>query len=421
MLDLKLVRDNPEAVRDGLRRRGTDPALVDAVLEADRARRELVQSVERLRAEQNRVSAEIPKLSGEEKTRRITEMREVSSRLKGLEPDLKAADDTLRNALLRLPNLPHPSVPAGVDPADNIVLRTWGHRPEFDFEPRDHVELGKRLGILDLERGAKVSGSRFYYLRGAGVLLEQALIRFALDAVLEAGFTPVQTPFLVRPEVLMGAYGGAELDTQQVYRIEGEDLVLIGTSEQSLAGLYKDETLDEKATPLRLAGLSWCFRREAGSYGKDIRGVFRVHQFDKIEMFSYTMPEGSWDEHEFLVGVEERVLQRLALHHRVILLCGGEAATASAKTYDLETWFPGRGGYAETHSCSNCTDFQARRLGIRVRSGGASVYAHLLNGTAIATPRAWIAVIENYQQKDGSVRVPDALVPYMNGLKEIRA
>jgi len=421
MLDLKLVRDNPEAVRDGLRRRGTDPALVDAVLEADRARRELVQNVERLRAEQNRVSAEIPKLSGEEKTRRITEMREVSSRLKGLEPDLKAADDTLRNALLRLPNLPHPSVPAGVDPADNIVLRTWGHRPEFDFEPRDHVELGTRLGILDLERGAKVSGSRFYYLRGAGVLLEQALIRFALDAVLEAGFTPVQTPFLVRPEVLMGAYGGAELDTQQVYRIEGEDLALIGTSEQSLAGLYKDETLDEKATPLRLAGLSWCFRREAGSYGKDIRGVFRVHQFDKIEMFSYTTPEGSWDEHEFLVGVEERVLQRLALHHRVILLCGGEAATASAKTYDLETWFPGRGGYAETHSCSNCTDFQARRLGIRVRSGGASVYAHLLNGTAIATPRAWIAVIENYQQKDGSVRVPDALVPYMNGLEEIRA
>src|SRR3990172_2007733 len=370
MLDLKLVRDNPEAVRDGLRRRGTDPALVDAVLEADRARRELVQNVERLRAEQNRVSAEIPKLSGEEKTRRITEMREVSSRLKGLEPDLKAADDTLRNALLRLPNLPHPSVPAGVDPADNIVLRTWGHRPEFDFEPRDHVELGKRLGILDLERGAKVSCSRFYYLRGAGVLLEQALIRFALDAVLEAGFTPVQTPFLVRPEVLMGAYGGAELDTQQVYRIEGEDLALIGTSEQSLAGLYKDETLDEKATPLRLAGLSWCFRREAGSYGKDIRGVFRVHQFDKIEMFSYTTPEGSWDEHEFLVGVEERVLQRLALHHRVILLCGGEAATASAKTYDLETWFPGRGGDAETHSCSNSPDFQARRLSIRVRSGG---------------------------------------------------
>src|SRR3972149_4933596 len=421
MLDLKFVRDNPDVVREGLGRRGADPALVDRVIEADRRRRDFVKDVERLRAEQNRVSAEIPKLSGEEKTRRIVQMREVSTRLKGLEPDLRTAEEALHAALLRLPNLLHPSVPAGVDPANNIVLRTWGQRPEFDFEPRDHVDLGTKLGILDMERGAKVSGSRFYYIRGAGVLLEQALIRFALDILLEAGFTPVQTPFLVRPEVLMGAYGGADLDTQQVYRIEGEDLVLIGTSEQSLAGLYKDETLDEKATPLRLAGLSWCFRREAGSYGKDIRGGFCVHQVDKIEKFSYTTPEASWDEHEFLVGIEERVLQRLGLHHRVVLLCGGESAAASAKTYDLETWFPGRGGYAETHSCSNCTDFQARRLGIRVRSGGASVYAHLLNGTAVATPRMWIAVVENYQQKDGRVRVPDALVPYMNGLEEIRA
>ena len=421
MLDLKLVRDNPDAVREGLRKRGAEPTLVDRVLEADRRRRDFVQDVERLRAEQNRVSAEIPKLSGEEKTRRIAAMREVSSRLKGLEPDLRTAEEALHTALLRLPNLPHSSVPAGVDPADNIVVRTWGQRPEFDFPPRDHLDLGASLGILDVERGAKVSGSRFYYVRGAGVLLEQALIRFALDSLLEAGFTPVQTPFLVRPEVLMGAYGGADLDTQQVYRIEGEDLVLIGTSEQSLAGLYKDETLDEKATPLRLAGLSWCFRREAGSYGKDIRGVFRVHQFDKIEMFSYTTPDASWDEHEYLLGIEERILQRLGLHHRVMLLCGGEAATPSAKTYDIETWFPGRGGYAETHSCSNCTDFQARRLGIRVRRGSSSVYAHLLNGTAVATPRMWIAVVENYQQKDGSVRVPGALVPYMNGLKEIRA
>lgn len=421
MLDLKLVRDNPDVVRDGLRRRGANPVLVDGVLDADRRRRELVQAVESLRAEQNRASGEVPKLSGEEKTRRIAEMREVSARLKRLEPELRGAEEILQTALLRLPNLPHPSVPAGTDPAHNVVVRTWGAPPTFDFEPRDHVDLGTSLGILDLERAAKVAGSRFYYLRGAGVLLEQALMRLALDVVLDAGFTPVQTPFLIRPEVLMGAYGGAELDTQQVYKVDGEDLVLIGTSEQSLAGLYKDETLEEKATPLRLAGLSWCFRREAGSYGKDTRGVFRVHQFDKVEMFSYTTPAASWDEHEYLVNVEERVLQRLGLHYRVVLLCGGEASTASAKTYDLETWFPGRGGYAETHSCSNCTDFQARRLGVRVRTGGATVVAHLLNGTAIATPRAWIAVVENYQQKDGSVRVPEALVPYLNGLKEIRA
>ena len=420
MLDLKLIRDNPDMVRAGLRRRGADPTLVDRALEADRRRRELVQEVERLRAEQNRVSVEIPKLSGEGKQARIGEMREVAARIKGLEPDLKVAEEALAAILLLFPNLPHESVPAGADASANVVLRTWGTAPQFGFKPRDHADLGTQLRILDIERGAKVAGSRFYYLRGAGVLLEQALMRFALDLVLAEGFTPVQTPFLVRPEVMLGAYGGAEIDAQQIYRIEGEELVLIGTSEQSLAGLYKDETLDEKLLPIRLAGLSWCFRREAGTYGKDTRGVFRVHQFDKVEMFSFTAPEVSWDEHEFLLGLEERLLQRLGLHHRVVLLCGGEAATASAKTYDIETWMPGRGGFAETTSCSNCTDFQTRRLAIRIRRSSGAVYAHTLNGTAVATPRAWIAVLENYQQADGSVRVPDALVPYMNGMKEIK-
>lgn len=420
MLDLKLIRDNPDMVRAGLRKRGADPGLVDRALEADRRRRELVQEVERLRAEQNRVSAEIPKLSGEGKQARIAEMREVASRIKSLEPDLKVAEDALNAILLLFPNLPHESVPAGVDPSANVVVRTWGTAPQFAFKPRDHTELGTLLRILDIERGAKVSGSRFFYLRGAGVLLEQALVRFALDLLLGEGFTPMQTPFLVRPEVMLGAYGGAEIDTQQVYRIEGEELVLIGTSEQSLAGLYKDETLDEKQLPIRLAGLSWCFRREAGTYGKDTRGVFRVHQFDKVEMFSFAAPEASWDEHEFLLSLEERLLQRLGLHHRVVLLCGGEAATPSAKTYDIETWMPGRGGFAETTSCSNCTDFQTRRLAIRIRRPGGTVYAHTLNGTAVATPRAWIAVLENYQQADGSVRIPDALVPYMNGMKEIK-
>jgi seryl-tRNA synthetase len=419
MLDLKLIRDNPDLVRAGLRKRGADPVLVDRVLDADRKRRELVAEVERLRAEQNRVSAEIPKLADRSRQARIAEMREVAAKIKALEPDLAAAEETRDGILLLFPNLPHDSVPGG-DASANVVLRTWGSPPAFGFTPKDHVELGAQLRILDIERGAKVSGSRFFYLRGAGVLLEQALIRFALDVLLAAGFTPMQTPFLIRPEVMLVAYGGSEIDTQQVYRIEGEELVLIGTSEQSLAGLYKDETLEEKLLPMRLAGISWCFRREAGTYGKDTRGVFRVHQFDKVEMFSFTAPEASWDEHEFLLGLEEALLQRLGLHHRVVLLAGGDAATPSAKTYDLETWMPGRGGFAETTSCSNCTDFQARRLGIRVRRPAGPVYAHTLNGTAIATPRAWIAVLENYQRSDGSVRVPDALVPYMNGMKEIR-
>lgn len=419
MLDLKLIRDNPDAVRAGLRKKQHDAVLVDRVLAADRRWRELVQEVERLRAEQNRASGEIPKLTGQERDHRIAQMREVSARLKTLEPDLKTSEDELTRALLALPNLPHDSVPPGEDAAGNVPLRTWGQPPRFGFQPFDHLELGTRLGILDMERGAKVAGSRFYYLRGAGVLLEQALMRFGLDLLVAEGFTPVVTPFLMRPEVIMGAYGGAELDTQQIYRIEGEDLALIGTSEQSMAGMYKDETFDEAKLPLRLAGISWCFRREAGSYGKDVRGIFRVHQFDKLEMFSFTAPEASWEEHEYLVSLEGRFLQRLGLHHRVVLLCGGDTGLPSAKTYDVETWMPGRGAFAETHSCSNCTDFQARRLGIRVRRAKGTTYAHTLNGTAVATSRALIAVLENYQHEDGSVRVPEALVPYMNGMTQI--
>jgi len=420
MLDLKLIRDNPDLVRAGLRKKNADPGLVDRVLEIDRRRRDLIQHVEALRAEQNQASAGIPRLSGEERIRRITAMRELSERLKTLEPDLKAIEDDLQRALLLLPNLPHATVPAGKDASENVPVRSWGQKPEFAFPPLDHLDLGTRLGIIDMERGAKVAGSRFYYLTGPGVLLEQALMRFGLDLLVAEGFTPVVTPFLVRPEIITGAWGGAELDTQQVYRIEGEELALIGTSEQSLAGMHQDETLDEGSLPRRLAGISWNFRREAGSYGRDVRGLYRVHQFDKLEMFSYAVPERSWDEHEYLVSLEERYLQRLGLHHRVVAICGGDTSAPSAKTYDVETWMPGRGEFGETQSCSNCTDFQARRLGIRVRRARGTDYVHTLNGTLVATSRALIAVLENYQQKDGSVRVPEALVPYMNGMKEIR-
>jgi seryl-tRNA synthetase len=420
MLDLKLIRDNPDLVREGVRRKQRDPALVDRVLAADARRRSLLAEVERLRAAHRRASAEVTRLAGEERERRVADLRQMADRLKALLPDLRAAEDALRQALLALPNLPHDSVPPGRDASENVVVRSWGEPPRFDFPPLDHVALGTRLGILDLDRGSKVAGSRFYYLRGAGVLLEQALVGLGLDLLLEEGFEPVITPFLIRPDILLGAYGGAELDTQQIYRIAGEDLVLIGTSEQSVAGMYADETLDEGMLPLRVAGVSWCFRREAGSYGRDVRGLYRVHQFDKLEMFSFTTPEQSWDEHEYLVSLEERFLQRLGLPYRVVALCAGDTGAPSAKTYDVETWMPGRGEYGETHSCSNCTDFQARRLGIRVRRrGGGVVFAHTLNGTLVATSRALIAVLENYQQRDGTVRVPDALVPYMRGLRVI--
>jgi seryl-tRNA synthetase len=419
MFDLKLIRDDPEFIKAGLRKKQRDPALVDAILEIDRRRRELLQEVERLRAEQNRASAEIPKLPEPRRSDRIGRMREVSTSLKELEPVLKEVSEELNRALLDLPNLPHESVPPGNDERENVPLRYWGDPPQFAFQPLDHLELGTRLGIIDMERAAKVSGARFYYLRGAGVLLEQALLRFGLDLLVGEGFTPVITPFAVRPEIITGAWGGADLDTQQVYRLEGESLALIGTSEQPLAGMYSEETFTEAQLPMRLAGISWNFRREAGSYGRDVRGLYRVHQFDKLEMFSFTLPEASWNEHEYLVSLEERILQVLGLPHRVVAICGGDTSAPSAKTYDLETWMPGRNAYGETQSCSNCTDFQARRLGIRVRRGKGTEYVHTLNGTAIATSRALIAVLENYQQADGSVWVPDVLVPYMSGMTVI--
>jgi seryl-tRNA synthetase len=420
MMDLKLIRENPELVRAGLRKKGRDPGLVDIVLDIDRRRREQLGEVERLRAEQNRASGEIAALHGVDKTARISQMREVSARLKTLEPVLKEVEDELTRALLDIPNLPHESVPPGSDERENVPLRYWGEPPQFGFQPLDHLELGTRLGIIDMERAAKVSGARFYFLRGAGVLLEQALLRFGLDLLVGEGFTPIITPFAVRPEIITGAWGGADLDVQQVYRLEGESLALIGTSEQPLAGMYGDETFDESQLPMRLAGISWNFRREAGSYGRDVRGLYRVHQFDKLEMFSFTLPEASWDEHEYLVSLEERILQHLGLPHRVVAICGGDTSAPSAKTYDLETWMPGRNAYGETQSCSNCTDFQARRLRIRVRRSRGSEYVHTLNGTAIATSRALVAVLENYQQADGTVRVPEALVSYMNGMTVIR-
>lgn len=412
MIDLRQLREDPDRFRQALRRRGRDPGLVDRALELDRAWREGLREVERLRAEQNRANQEVARLQGDARERRIAEVRELVARLRALEPEVRARREALDQVLLEFPNPPHATVPDGSGEADNVVLRSWGEPRAFDFPPLDHVELGRRLGILDFERAAKVSGARFYYLLGEGALLEMALVRFALDRLLAHGFVPVLPPVLVRPDVITGAWGGVAFDPQQTYRVSDDDLALVGTSEQSLAGLYRDEVLDAERLPIRLAGVSWCFRREAGAHGREARGLYRVHQFDKVEMFSYVHPDRSWDEHEFLVGVEEELLQALRIPYRVVLLCAGDLGTASAKTYDLEAWMPGRDAYGEVTSCSNTTDFQARRLEIRFRERGRTDYVHTLNGTAVATSRMLIAVLENYQEPDGGVRVPDALVPY---------
>ncbi|MDR7413353.1 MAG: serine--tRNA ligase [Armatimonadota bacterium] len=412
MVDLRSLREDPQTFRQALRRRGRDPSLVDQALELDRSWREALQEVERLRAQQNRASEEVARLAPEARGQKIAEVRELAARLRELEPEVRRRREELERILLLFPNTPHPTVPDGVGEQDNVVVRTWGTPPRFDFEPKDHVELGLRLGILDFERAAKVSGSRFYYLLGKGALLEMALVRYALDRLLAHGFVPVIPPVLVRPEIITGAWGGATFDPQQTYRVAEDDLALIGTSEQSLAGFYRDEVLDAQRLPVRFAGISWCFRREAGAHGRETRGLYRVHQFDKVEMFSFAHPERSWEEHEFLVSVEEEILQGLGIPYRVVLLCAGDLGTASAKTYDLEAWMPGRGAYGEVTSCSNTTDFQARRLNVRFRERGRTEFVHTLNGTALATSRVLIALLENYQQPDGSVRIPEALVPY---------
>lgn len=423
MLDLKQIRDDPDRFKAGLRTRGRDPQAIDAVLGADLERRRLLGEIEKRRAQRNQASAEIPRLDGADRETRIAEMRALSAGLKELEPALEHVEKQLDGLMRALPNQPDDAVPEGADASGNVVVRTWGNLPIFDFTPVDHVELGIRLGILDFERGARASGSRFFYLRGDGVLLEMALTRLALDLLArEGGFTVLGTPMLVRTGVITGAWGGGALDAQQTYKIEGEDLALIGTSEQSLAAYHMDETLEAASLPLRYAGVSWCFRREAGSYGRDIRGLYRVHQFFKVEMFSYARPDLSTHEHEYLVGLEERFVQALGLPYRAVLLCGGDLGQAMQKTYDLETWMPGRGDYGETHSCSNAGDFQARRLGIRFRGGprGSAEFAHTLNGTLVATGRAMIAILENGQRADGSVRLPDVLAPYMGGRTELR-
>jgi seryl-tRNA synthetase len=411
MLDLKGIRDDPDRFRPGLARRGVTSEL-DRVLELDREQRALKARIEDLRAEQNRRSREIGRAAPEDREALLREAERVSGEIKEMEPHLARLSDELDALLIRLPNLPHESVPEGKDDEDNVVEREVGKRPQFEFEPRDHVTLGEALGMLDLERAARTSGSRFVYLMGTGVFLEWALVRFAMDLLAPRGFTPVIPPVLVREEAMYGT-GFLPTDEAQIYVTREDDLYLAGTSEVPLASLHQDEILDADALPIRYAGFSTCFRREAGTYGKDTRGMFRVHQFDKVEMFSFTTEDASWDEHAFLVSIEEQILQALGLPYRVVNVCMGELGAPAAKKLDLEAWLPGQGKYRELTSCSNCTDYQARRLGVRVRGESGNRPAHTLNGTAVAIPRTIIAILENHQREDGSVEMPRALRPYL--------
>jgi seryl-tRNA synthetase len=412
MLDIKAIREDPEPFRAGLARRNLGDA-VDDLLAADGRRRALQVQADELRAAQNKASKAIGGARGDQKQALITEVAAVSAQLKELEPPPAAAEAELNRLLAATPNVPHPSAPDGFTDDDAVEVRRHLEPPSFDFTPRDHAELGELLGVLDTERGARTSGSRFVYLLGDLVFVQFALMRHAMDILADKGFTAVIPPVLVREEAMYGT-GFLPSDSVNIYKTDEDELYLVGTAEVPLAGLHMGEILEEDRLPARYAGYSTCFRREAGTYGKDLGGMFRVHQFDKVEMFSFTTPEASWDEHEYLVSVEEEIIGNLEVPYRVVNIAAGDLGGSAAKKYDIEAWLPGQDRYRELTSCSNTTDYQARRLQTRVRRPDGSLETlHTLNGTATAMGRTLIALLENHQRSDGSVVLPAKLHPYL--------
>ena len=427
VIDVSLLRTDPEGLAAALSRRNS---IIDVSRFAalDRRSRLARAQAEEVRAAQKRTGKEIASLQGEEKAGAIAAAARLAEEYRGALAGADALDAAFDEVWRTVPNPPHASVPAGGGEADNVEIKRWGEIPSFPFPVRDHVELGEALGLIDTERGAKVSGARFAYLRGPAALLEFALVQFALNRLAGAGFSPTVTPVMVREEALYGTgfFPGAR---EQVYAVgsserggepvEPDGLYLVGTAEVPLAAQHTDEILDGAALPLRYAGFSTCFRREAGTYGKDTRGIFRVHQFDKVEMFSFCHPDRSWEEHDYLLSREEDLLQALGLPYRVVNVCTGDLGDSAAKKYDIEAWLPGQQAFREITSCSNTTDFQARRLRIRFRDAdGSARLVHTLNGTGVAVGRTLIAIIENYQQADGSVVIPEVLRPAV-GLERI--
>lgn len=418
MIDPQLLRENPQALKDSQIARGANPDLVDRAVAAESARRAAIAEFEQLRAEQNKFSKEVGRASKEERPALLEQVQELAAAVKSADQSAQQAEAAYLEQVGAIDNLVIDGVPAGGED-DFVVLKEVGKRPEFDFEPQDHVALGESLGIIDIARGAKVSGSRFYYLRGYGARLELALMNLALNTAIGYGFTPLITPTLVRPEIMSGT-GFLGDHSKEIYYLEEDSLYLTGTSEVALAGYHSDEIIDLEQGPVRYAGWSTCYRREAGSHGKDTRGILRVHQFNKLEMFSYVRPEEAEAEHERLLAWQEEMLQACELNYRVIDVAAGDLGASAARKYDAEAWVPTQDAYRELTSTSNCTSYQARRLNIRHRteSGKTSPVA-TLNGT-LATTRWIVAILETHQQADGSVRVPEALQPYL-GTDVIRA
>lgn len=420
MLDIAFIRDNPETVKEGIRKKRMN-VDIDELLAIDQEVRQLRTDVEKHRADRNRLSKKIPKLEGEEKAGAVDEVKSLKEALSIKEPALREAEERFEKLMLMVPSPPLPEVPEGASDDDNVEVRKFGEPPQFDFEPKNHLDLAVALDIVDVKRSAKVSGARMFYLKNEGALLEFALFQYTLNHLVAAGFQPMIVPQLVRREAMVGT-GFFPLGEEDTFALEKDDLYLVGTSEVSLVAYHMDEILHEKDLPKRYCGYSTCFRREAGSYGRDTRGFYRLHQFNKVEQVSICInePEVSAQEHRMLLGNAESIMQALGLPHRVALACGAEIGQGQVLKHEIETWMPSRNKYSETHSCSTLHEFQARRLKLRWRGrDGKTQYCHTLNNTAVASPRILIPILENFQNEDGSVTIPEVLRPLMNGLERI--
>lgn len=420
MLDPKLLKENPEAIRKMLRDRNVVFDL-DLLIRLDSLRRDLIVRTDEIRKKKNTVAMEIAsrKKAGGDASSAIAQMQQVSQELQSLEAEQQKVESDHARLALTLPNLVHESVPVGPDDSANREVRKWGSIPEFGFQVKDHIDISQGLGLVDLERAAKTAGARFYYLKGKLVKLNQALVSFALDFLEQKGYTAVQPPYMINKASMEGAII-AEDFANVIYKVEDEDLFLIGTSEHSIAAMHSDEILEGASLPIRYAGVSPCFRKEAGAHGRDQKGIFRVHQFEKVEQYVFARPEESWAEHEKMLAVAEEFYRKLEIPHRVMLLSSGDLGKVSAKTYDIEAWMAGQSAYREIVSCSNCLDFQARRLKIRFRdkTNEQTQYVHSLNSTLVATTRTLVSIMENFQTKDGHIAVPKPLQKYL-GSEEI--
>ena len=421
MLDPKLIKEKPQMIREMLKSRSVDFDL-DSLIESDQKRREFILKTDELRKKKNQVALQISqkKKAGEDASPILAEMKNIAADLSKFELEQESIENKYSKLAMTIPNLVHESVPVGVDESANKEIRKWGKIPDFDFKVNDHIEISENLDLVDLERAAKVAGARFYYLKNDLVRLNQSLIHFGLDFLAKKEYSLVQPPYMINRKSMEGAVIADDFE-EVIYKVAEEDLFMIGTSEHAMAAMHSKEIIEGKDLPLRYAGVSPCFRKEAGAHGRDQKGIFRVHQFDKIEQFVFSRPEDSWKEHEKMLGVVEEFYQELEIPHKVMLLSSGDMGKISAKTYDIEGWMAGQNAYREIVSCSNCLDYQARRLKIRFRdkTNEDTQYLHTLNSTLIATTRVMVSIMENFQTKDGHIRIPTVLQSYMGNQKEI--